>query len=726
MSRSERRRAGAESSTAPESSIRLRGLVLAAVMVSVAAVVAQGSVDPLTAVGSLVLIPVAFWISHVRRAHRNAALKVVLAFGLLAALGAFLSRVRLAGSVDDAREALASLFLWVQILHSFDLPRRRDLAFSMASSVILMAQAGSLSLDTSFGVFLVPYAALAAAWLYVSHRSDAASRADVVAAAPVPRGRAARATALRAAVRPGVAALLATLLVFLALPRMEGLAVTRLPFEITRRSPVGGFSGQVVNPGLPARRGGVDGPAPFLPGAYPGFGDSVDLRSRGVLSDVVVLKVRAPHPSLYRGQVYDRFDGTRWTAGDTETERVGGPAPIRVPAREGPIRGPELVQTFYVQHEQPNVVFAAARADELYFPTSSVEVDRYGSIRAPFFLEQGMVYSVVSRIPEVFPNVLRASDRDTNPDLLRRYTQLPAELPGRIRELAIDITRGLDNDYDRALAVQEWLRENTVYDLGVPPEPPGADPMEVFLFERRRGYCEHIASAMAVLLRSIGVPARIAVGFGPGSRNHLTGYFEVAESDAHAWVEVLFPGSGWIEFDPTFGVPARDLGSPVRFIAPEVIRKVATFLGGLIPAPVREAVKSAGAAVAAAARAAASAWPALVVIAPLLVAALLVRRPRARRRRAPPLSPAAAAFVSMCGTFARRGLERPPSRTPHEHLARLVAADDLARREHAALATIVRTFEDERFSAEPPGDDRVADATKAAERLELAARALRD
>ena len=723
MSAIEPARAG-RAPVVPEDSVRIRGLVLAAVMVSVVAVIAQGTVDAMTAAGSILLIPIGFAFSHVRRRERNVGLKVVLAAGLLAALGAFLGRVRYAGSVDEAREALASLFLWVQILHSYDLPRRRDLAFSMASSVILMAQAGSLSLDTSFALFLVPYGALAGGWLYVSHRADAAAAATVVA--PPPReGRSRSRTrgAVWAAARVGVAVLVTTTLVFLTLPRMEGLSVTRLPFDISRRVPVAGFDGSVVNPGLPASRGS-DGPAPFTATAYPGFGDSVDLRSRGRLSDRVVLKVRSAHASLYRGQAYDAFDGTRWSAADTETDRYGGEIPIQLPRLDTPgPSGPSLVQTFYVQAEQPNVVFAAYQPDELYFPASSVDVDRYGSIRAPILLEDGLIYSVVSRVPQVFPNVLRAGGRiDTHPDILARYTQVPEGLPGRVRDLAERITAGLTNDYDRALAVQSWLRKNMVYDLTVPAPPAGADPLEVFLFERRAGYCEEIATAMAVLLRAVGVPTRLAVGFGPGVRNALTGYFEVAESDAHAWVEVLLPEAGWLEFDPTFGVPARDLDSSVSFIAPEVLRRIATFVGGLVPEPLRDALRAAGRGIAAVARGAARGWPILLVAVAAGIAVILWRRPTRRHRRGPPLTGAAAAFASMCRTFEARGVPRAASRTPEEHLRRLVMDDPLARRERDAVSRIVRTFELERFSPQPPASEEIAAAARDAERLAIAAR----
>ena len=139
----------------PEDSVRLRLVAAAAIMVAIAAVVAQGVVPAYTAFGSLVLAPVGYWFSHRHRRGSNIGTKVVLAVGLVIAFGTFLQSVGGASSVDDARGPLAVLFLWVQVLHSFDVPRRRDLAFSMVSSVILIAEAGVLSISLTFLFFLI-------------------------------------------------------------------------------------------------------------------------------------------------------------------------------------------------------------------------------------------------------------------------------------------------------------------------------------------------------------------------------------------------------------------------------------------------------------------------------------------------------------------------------------------------------------------------------------------
>ena len=109
--------------------------------------------------------------------------------------------------------------------------------------------------------------------------------------------------------------------------------------------------------------------------------------------------------------------------------------------------------------------------------------------------------------------------------------------------------------YDMVRAFEAWIGANVVYDLDAPTPAAGVDAVDDFLFSSRRGFCEQIASALAVMLRTQGVPARLATGYLPGERDRLSGVWKVRASDAHAWVEVWFPDSGWQAFDPTAEVP---------------------------------------------------------------------------------------------------------------------------------------------------------------------------
>lgn len=724
----------------PEESVLLRAVALAAVMIAVVALVAQGAVDAGTAAGAFILVPLGFVFSHVRRAKRNTVLKLVLAAAMFAALWTFIQAVRTAPSVDDARVALASMFMWTQILHSFDLPRRRDLSFSIVASMIVMAEAGSLSLGSGFGFFLVPYAAAAGAWLYLSHRFDEEGRADVVIAARAPgrTGRSVDRRALDFARSLGTAAVAVVViasLVFLAAPRVRGIRIVAPPFSMTRKVSVPGFVGGVVNPGLPSQAG--TGSA-SLNGAYPGFGSSVDLGVRFQLSDRVVMKVRAQNAAFWRAQAYDFYDGQTWTVSDDrvqdQTAVFEPPITLAHPggAAEAILTGAahttELIQTYYILARQPNVVFAAYLPRDLYFPVNHVLVDAYGSIRTPLFLEADTIYSVISSVPSptvaelrgssLSPSGLSAEVMSRYQDLLRKYTQVPADLSAEIVDLAHQITDGAPTTYDKVIGVQDWLKANMRYNLAIPSDPPGTDPLDEFLFHRRQGFCEHFSTAMVVLLRSVGIPARFAVGFGPGERNPFTGYFEVRESDAHSWVEVFYPGSGWIEYDPTHDVPEADPGLAGRFIAPQVLRAVGRFLARIVPDPVKAAASvlvSWGKALWRGARSG-SGLAAVVVLA-LAVAWVLVIRRRRGKVRAPPGSASDEAFRSMCRTFEARGHPRLPHRTPDEHFLALLGQDRLAAEAREDLELIVRTFEREAFSGKPADTEEGRLAHGAAERL---------
>lgn len=699
----------------PEDSRSIRVAVALMVEISVLAVVAQGAVGPVTAAGALLLVPAGYGFSYLRRRRPSILTKLVLAATLLVALGAFLRAVEGARSFDDARQPLASLFLWVQVLHSFDVPRRRDLGFSVVSSLMLMAEAGALSFGTGFLAFLVPWLAVAATYLYLTLSPRPEETPNV---AEIRRGSGtgrpppfAGARTVAAWTTVAVAAISA---VFLVMPRLPGMNLALPPFRADDATVVPNFAGQVVNPGLAV---GSDGVAEFTDRAYPGFSSSVDLRSRGRLSDEVAMRVRSPQAALWRGLAYDTYDGTRWTVSDDRVFAVGQSFDDSfAPTVEAPgvVPTQRVLATFYVQTDLPNVVFGAYRAQQVYFPASQLSADPYGSVRSPILLEKGVVYSVMSEIPAPTPDLLRASGSlfGEPGGSLAPYLQLPASLPRRVVDLAARITAGAPTTYDAVEAVQSWLRTNTRYNLDIPPDPPGVDAVDHFLFETREGFCEHIASSMAVLLRAAGVPTRLVTGFGPGHRNPFTGYWEVRASDAHAWVEVFYPGAGWISYDPTFGVPTSDPGISGRFIAPEVLGSLGRFFSASIPAPVREAAKALGRAIAAAARE----WPLVVtLVAGAVAAVLLQRRRRDRRAVRPPPTGAAKAFAELELSMAARGHPRAEHQTAREFLRS--SRPFLATHERADADMIVRLFELDRFSGEPLEEEDVGRALDAAARV---------
>jgi transglutaminase-like putative cysteine protease len=164
-------------------------------------------------------------------------------------------------------------------------------------------------------------------------------------------------------------------------------------------------------------------------------------------------------------------------------------------------------------------------------------------------------YRVDAYIPMPAVSELRSSSTEYPQPIRSRYLTLPASLPERVHQLAREITDGFSTPYDKAVAIEAYLRTNYPYDLKVPPPPQGRDVADFLLFDLQRGYCDYYATTMVVLVRSVDIPARFVSGYSPGSYDAPSAQYIVRELNAHSWVEVYFPEIGWIEFEPTASLP---------------------------------------------------------------------------------------------------------------------------------------------------------------------------
>jgi transglutaminase-like putative cysteine protease len=667
--------ARAKGKKAPEESLLLRTFIGLAVMVSVAGVVAQDAVSPVLGVIVLVTVPLGFWVAYKRRDVNQVGLKFAAAGLLLLAFANFLRHVSGAQSIDDARAPLAELFLWVQALHSFDQPRRTDLSFSLASSAALIALGGSLSVNATFLVFFVPWGVLALGSLALSHLSEVrerhGSQAKAVAAKPKLR------LEWRGALAPVALVLVGSCVVFLFAPRGRGMQLQSLPFEVKNFLPLPEGSSGIVNSGLPASDEPGADPAQPAKDAYFGFANFVDLRTRGHPSDELVMRVRASQPAFWRGPVFDTYRNSSWTASDKSTEKLRGfpvdvPGEVDVPSG----RSVELVQTFYVEKAQSNVVFAAYRPREVWFPGGIVESTKERALRAGFILDEGVVYSVVSDLPVFNRDDLEATFEI--PEHIRlRYTQLPPDLPPRVADLAKKITANETTIVGAAEAIEGWLKDNAKYTLDIPRQPSGTDAVDHFLFTERRGFCEQFASSLAVMLRTLGVPTRFATGYDPGDRNVFSGYWEVRAAQAHSWVQVYFPKVGWVDFDPTADVPSAEPSPQKTVPGIALLRKGAAAIGKIIPDNLGPAV---GKTLVATLRGVVARGPVvaigLVVLAGVgvvgrIFGARLARRLRVRRLReavkAPPDEFASKVFWLIDRAGADASIKRDPATTPSEY-----------------------------------------------------------
>ena len=488
------------------------------------------------------------WVSYRLRYRNNWEIKAALSIFMVLALANFF--YGLAHNFYDPREPLAQLLMWLQALHSCDLPTRKDLSYSLLSALILMAVAAVLSVNFVFAGYLVAYYVTAVVALRWNVRSLVAERTGwrIEGASSKP--------SLGQGVRLGVSVLLLGFGVVVLMPRLEGFKIRALPVSWQMRLKLPTVSqGEVQNPYYPSAltKEQMRNSSAFSPQGYAGFNTLVDLQARGRLDHQRVFQVRTNVPCYFRGLAFDSYDGQFWTQSDSQlrTLNVEQPPFSFSPTPQNPI---DVVQIFYIDRPMANLVLFAPEAYQVFFPSQILYLDRAGCLRAPFTLDKDMVYSVVSRQSRFSAEKLRTLPR-RDPELrhLGRYLELPEHLPNRVRQLADEIVGARKPIFDQAMALSLYLQTRYAYDLDIPRYPQDADVVDHFLFEARRGYCEHFASAMTVMCRARGIPARYCTGFLPGTYNPFSGFREVYGDEAHAWVEAFIPGYGWMTFDPTPG-----------------------------------------------------------------------------------------------------------------------------------------------------------------------------
>ncbi len=278
----------------------------------------------------------------------------------------------------------------------------------------------------------------------------------------------------------------------------------------------------------------------------------VDIRSRLVdLANVEVFRVRSDVRSYWRLTSLDEFNGTIWKSNGSYGKTSGG-------LDEGvPVASDRIsVTQQYVIEALSQIWLPAA------YEPQEVDVDqpvRYDEVSGTLIVDtdvptaDGTTYGVVSALPQHRPDALASASPAVPGDIADRYLGLPGDFPSRVRDLADQITAGSTSRYEAALRLQNFFRDNFEYDLGVGPGH-GDGAMESFLFELRRGYCEQFAGTFAAMARSLGIPARVAVGFTPGVPDPSDpNVYIVRGEHAHAWPEVYLGEYGWVAFEPTPG-----------------------------------------------------------------------------------------------------------------------------------------------------------------------------
>jgi len=431
-----------------------------------------------------------------------------------------------ANTLERLLLATIDMLFFTAVIKLFSARQTRDYAYLSALAFAQMLAAATMTIGTSFLLFFVLFLLLA----ICTFTSFEIKRARDRTAGPRP--------ALPAG---GPKARLAPSLSAVAVVICLGIAVlTVVLFFVIPRGNQGFFSA-------------LSRPSDRLTG----FSDDVELGEIGQIkrSSTVVMHVSTanllPAQVRWRGIGLTTFDGKRWFNSARMSRAVPGRRSFRFDS-EGVHPGKRAELLMYSITLEPlasDSVFVAPQPLTLSGPFRNLWQDDTDSVYMPSNSGALVRYSVESDIATASPEQLRAASGAIPQSIERDYLQLPPTDP-RVWELARQITASQPTVYDKAAAVERYLQANYAYTLDLPAAMP-ADPIAYFLWESRRGHCEFYASSMAVLLRTLGIPARLVNGFLQGQYNDVSGQYTVRASDAHTWVEVYFPDYGWVPFDAT-------------------------------------------------------------------------------------------------------------------------------------------------------------------------------
>ena len=358
----------------------------------------------------------------------------------------------------------------------------------------------------------------------------------------------------------GMAAFLVTIVLVLLAAFLPSVSIQRIRNWISEhRQPATQQDSQLAE-SLGIIPGGTRIPDAFETVRRPGLPQSHLIGSGPELSKRIVMTVSIPNLSAFSGErlplywhsfAYDTYTGHGWNTSQTR-QSVYSAGEFLQP---GQARDHILIrQEVHPVENTGSVVYSDG--DLVQVSLQSEAAWRSSDDLFGVQLKTGGVvsYDVDSLVPVADVRTLRAAGQ-RYPDWIRqRYLALPPGIPERVKSLAITLTASAVTPYDRAHAIEQYLR-TFPYTLDVPRPPSNQDVTDYFLFDLKKGYCDYYATAMVVLARAAGVPARLVTGYASGAYNLNSERFVVTEADAHSWVEVYFPNIGWVPFEPTAGRP---------------------------------------------------------------------------------------------------------------------------------------------------------------------------
>jgi transglutaminase-like putative cysteine protease len=291
--------------------------------------------------------------------------------------------------------------------------------------------------------------------------------------------------------------------------------------------------------------------APERSGRGLNFGRTLAPRAAFELGEQPVLAIVAKEMRYWRAATYDRYTGQVFVSTEPNSARAEAdqPRPLDTEAYEA---RRDFEQRVQLLASQTSMIFAADTPTKVSLPSfyDYREVpDDFVAIRLNTPLRRGDQYTVTSSVSVARVDELKSAAADY-PAWTQRYLRLPRSVPQRVRDEARRVTISADTAYEKAIALESYLRQFR-YSTRVKQPPPDRDWVDYMLFESQEGYCDYYAAAMAVMLRSVGIPARVVSGFAPGDKDVSGEFIVVRESHAHSWTEAFFPGYGWINFEPS-------------------------------------------------------------------------------------------------------------------------------------------------------------------------------
>jgi transglutaminase-like putative cysteine protease len=593
-----------------------------------------------------------------------------------------------AGGTEDRARAISVLLVWLVVIRSFTLTTDARILFCCVPTIALVGLTSTMSTDPALVTYFVAFVASSVFLVIHENFLRSSVHARLTTAGNV---------FLKAQIQAAAACALISMFIanILAIP-MQAVGSS---FTLNRPS---GSSQQQRSQGSQNS-------------STVSVREESEIRvARGPvqLSDQILMRITSEQESYWRGASFDTYTGRGWR---NTLERQ---LPLQ-PSGSGGAFGASQLTSFQVPTTEYNTVgeksrilrqtvrlegsgifsevYAAPEVRMVQLPLELAYHDESGAIRLATSL-QGVAYQVESQVPEYNTEILRAVSSPPGDAIKSKYLawQAPTLKDGgqRLKSLAEDLTREYSNTFDKVAALEAWVGRQCKYNTAAGAAPEEKDVVEHFLFDAKQGYCDGFATSLAVLCRSIGIPARVASGFQPGEHDVTSGSYVVREKDKHLWTEVYFEGIGWVPFDATSlaeDISPRNLrGEPwYRSLLALISRRgwlpplaFAVFMGTLL----------------------------------FILKTEVLDRVRSRRVMGVPSTLPASnlqiidTYLQMRGRLKRKGVPNSPALTPAEYRLQVMNTLTLTESASAALDKLTQLVETARYSRLECSPEQAAEA----------------